>query len=77
MNKFAVVVSVALLAACGAKKDAASDTAAVDSSASGSPDFVGTYVEHDAAGNVTAKGKTAIKNGKICNTPDGGKEVCN
>lgn len=76
MNKFAVVVSVALLAACGAKKDAASDTA-VDSSASGSADFVGTYVEHDAAGNVTAKGKTAIKNGKICNTPDGGKEVCN
>ena len=77
MNKFAVVVCVALLAACGAKKDAATESAAADSTASGSADFVGTYVERDAAGNVTAKGKTAIKNGKICNTPDGGKEVCN
>ncbi|HVR89571.1 MAG TPA: hypothetical protein VHG29_00565 [Novosphingobium sp.] len=71
MNKFVLVASVALLASCTAKNDAAAD-----STASESADFVGTYVERDAAGKVTAHGKATVRDGKICETPEGGKEVC-
>ena len=36
----------------------------------------GTYVDHDAAGKEMAKGKYAMKDGKTCFMPDGGKEDC-
>lgn len=36
----------------------------------------GTYVERDAGGKVTEKGKWAVKDGKTCFTPEGKSESC-
>lgn len=36
----------------------------------------GTYVDTDAAGKETAKGKWATEEGKTCFTPDGGAKEC-
>ena len=36
----------------------------------------GSFVDRDAAGKVTAKGKMAMTNGKTCFTDDKGKEDC-
>ena len=101
MKKFAIVASIALLAACGAKKDAAADPAATESamaSAAATPAAVetpapgsydvtgpdgktgtttlmadGSYVNRDADGKVVGKGTMAVKDGKTCFTPEGGK----
>ena len=36
----------------------------------------GTFVDRDAAGKVTEKGKVAMKDGKTCFTPEKGAEEC-
>jgi hypothetical protein len=36
----------------------------------------GTYVQRDAAGKVTAKGKWAVTDGKTCFTPESGAVEC-
>ena len=36
----------------------------------------GSYVDRDSNDKVVAKGKMAMKDGKTCFTPEGGKEEC-
>ena len=103
MKKFIILGGVALLAACGAKKDAGADVAATDAAATtaaavpaavapapGSYDVTnpdgskgvttlmadGGFVDRDAAGKVTSKGKWAMVDGKTCFTPETGAAEC-
>lgn len=105
MKKFALLACVAMLAACGGKKDdgaaagasdaataatAAATPAAVYAPGPGSYDVTapdgkthvttmiadGVYVERDAKGTVTEKGKWADRDGKTCFTAEKAAEEC-
>lgn len=81
MKKFAIVASIALLAACGAKKDAAADPAATDAAATTAA-ATPAAVETPAAGSYDVTGPdgskmidTLMADGTYVSRDPGGKVI--